>query len=366
MAAPSKSLAANTFGGQGGTGGTGAGAGDAGSGGGGGASGHGANGGNGGNGGSGGSGGSVGTPGVNGAGGPGGAGTGPSGSTGSPGTPTLTNATVPLTMSGPFPIVFVSVNGGPMVPVLLDTGSSGLVIEPQFVGTGGSLAPTGNTGTVTYSGPSKTSGPLTYTTYDTTVGFGNGVVTTPTAVDVLSASSATSFASYWSGVPIDGILGVGPNAGGPGTSTVIPALPGTLDQGALFNQPQNALEFGPNPLPPHVSVTGAPTISNLYVQVGTATPQPATTVFIDSGDNFGSIPSSVLHTGQTSGTVPPGTVISVYDSNHQLLYTYQTTATNGLTVTTGGVMNTGNVPFELGPVYISESPSGLGTTTFDT
>jgi hypothetical protein len=28
------------------------------------------------------------------------------------------------------------------------------------------------------------------------------------------------------------------------------------------------------------------------------------------------------------------------------------------------VMNTGNIPFELGPVYISESPSGLGTTTF--
>ncbi|WP_338152841.1 hypothetical protein [Mycobacterium paraense] len=29
-------------------------------------------------------------------------------------------------------------------------------------------------------------------------------------------------------------------------------------------------------------------------------------------------------------------------------------------------MNTGNIPFELGPVYISESPSGLGTTIFDT
>jgi len=28
------------------------------------------------------------------------------------------------------------------------------------------------------------------------------------------------------------------------------------------------------------------------------------------------------------------------------------------------VMNTGNVPFELGPVYISESPSSIGTTTF--
>jgi hypothetical protein len=29
-------------------------------------------------------------------------------------------------------------------------------------------------------------------------------------------------------------------------------------------------------------------------------------------------------------------------------------------------MNTANTPFALGPVYISYSPSGDGTTTFDT
>ena len=86
-------------------------------------------------------------------------------------------------------------------------------------------------------------------------------------------------------------------------------------------------------------------------------------MFIDSGDNFGSIPASLLGTGQVSGTVPVGTVVSVY-SNGQLLYSYTTTAADPLTVT-GSVMNTGNIPFELGPVYISESPSGLGTTTFD-
>jgi hypothetical protein len=28
-------------------------------------------------------------------------------------------------------------------------------------------------------------------------------------------------------------------------------------------------------------------------------------------------------------------------------------------------MDTGNIPFELGPVYISESPSGPGTTIVD-
>ena len=67
--------------------------------------------------------------------------------------------------------------------------------------------------------------------------------------------------------------------------------------------------------------------------------------------------------------LPAGAVVSVFDnSTHQLLYTYTTTAGQGLTVTSPSnnpVMNTGNIPFELGPVYISESPSGLGTTIFD-
>lgn len=47
---------------------------------------------------------------------------------------------------------------------------------------------------------------------------------------------------------------------------------------------------------------------------------PVPSLFIDSGDNFGSIPSSLLGTTQTSGPVPVGTVISVYDGS-QLLYT---------------------------------------------
>jgi hypothetical protein len=344
--------------------------GGAGSGGSGGAGGHGANGGNGGNGGTGGSGGTVGSPGTNGAGGTGGAGTGPGGSAGSNGTPLSQNATVALTLSqNRFPIVYVSVNGGPPAPVLVDTGSSGLVIEGQYVPNPG---PTVATGSTTYSGPGA-SVTVNYTTSDQKVSFLNGAngsvvaVTSPTAVDVLSGTDATNFANYWAGTGIVGVLGIGPNAGGPGTSTVIPALPGTIDQGVLFNQPQNQLVFGPNPLPGGVSVTGSPTVANLDVQVTVPGHSMTSTVvpslFIDSGDNFGSIPGSLLGTGQSTGTVPVGTVVSVY-SNGQLLYTYTTTASHPLTVT-GSVMNTGNIPFELGPVYISESPSGLGTTIFD-
>ncbi|WP_197516873.1 PecA family PE domain-processing aspartic protease, partial [Mycobacterium sp. E2699] len=328
-------------------------------------------GGNGGNGGTGGGGGTVGSPGTNGTGGTGGAGSGPGGSAGSNGTPLSQNETIALSLSeGRFPIAYVSVNGGPPAPVLVDTGSSGLVIEGQYVPNPGSSV---TTGSVTYSGPGA-SVTVHYTTSDETVGFLTGptgsvlTATSPTAVDVLTGTDSTNFANYWSGTGIVGVLGIGPNAGGPGTSTVIPALPGTVDQGVLFNQPHNQLVFGPNSLSSTVSITGSPTVTNVDVQVTvpghgtTSTVVPS--LFIDSGDNFGSIPASLLGTGQTTGTVPVGTAISVYTSTNQLLYSYTTTAADPLTVT-GSVMNTGNIPFALGPVYIAQSPSGLGTTIFD-
>jgi hypothetical protein len=273
--------------------------------------------------------------------------------------------------------VYVSVNGGPPEPVLVDTGSTGLVIEQSAVG--GSLGSAVGTGSVTYSGPGAST-TVAFTTYDMTVGFDNGntpgpvTVTSPTAVDVVSGQDQTKFANFWGGTGVVGVLGIGPNDGFPGTSTVIPALPGTLDQGVLIHQPQGSqtqgtLVFGPNPLPPSVSVTGSPTVSHLEVQVtppNATTPGPlvpVSSVIIDSGDNFGSIPASLV-TGQTSGMLPAGTVISVHNSSGQLLYTYVTATGQGLTVT-GSVMNTGNPAFAQGPVYISESPSAVGTTTFD-
>lgn len=89
-------------------------------------------------------------------------------------------------------------------------------------------------------------------------------------------------------------------------------------------------------------------------------------VSIDSGGLTGFLPSSVLDTGQTSGTVPAGTIISIYTGNGEtLLYSYTTTGTDGPFVGTGNLVNSGYIPFNLGPVYIGESPSGFGTTTFD-
>jgi hypothetical protein len=132
-------------------------------------------------------GGPVGTPRINGAGGIGGT------PGGTDGTPTLANATVHVTMNGlDQPVAYISVNGGPLEPVIVDTGSTGLVIEPQYV-------PTQDLGSEVFSGSAGYSGGLTYSydTYDTTVSFGSGLVTSPTAVDLVTPGSTSAFENYF-------------------------------------------------------------------------------------------------------------------------------------------------------------------------
>lgn len=102
----------------------------------------------------------------------------------------------------------------------------------------------------------------------------------------------------------------------------------------------------------------------MNVQIGSGTPQTVPVMF-DSGGLHGTIPATVLGTGQTSGHVPAGTLISVYTTDGHLLYSYTTTSTNTLAVT-GTQMETGYEPFAQQPVYIGYSPSGVGTMVFDT
>jgi hypothetical protein len=114
---------------------------------------------------------------------------------------------------------------------------------------------------------------------------------------------------------------------------------------------------------PGITVSGAP-VTAFAVQINGGPPQQVS-VTMDSGGEYGSIPSSVLATGQTSGRLPAGTTISVYtDDGLTPLYSYTTTATNSPLVASGQ-MNTGCAPFAQGPVYISYSPNGVGATTFD-
>jgi hypothetical protein len=269
-------------------------------------------------------------------------------------TDTSTTATVPLqVISGTEPVVELSVNGGPKIPVLVDTGSKGLVVPLQDIGFANLGWPTG-------IGISGYSGGITYLyiTFKTKVNFGKGIVTKPTPVDVELLSWPGSFESFAADDGADGVLGVGPNASGPGPSSVITALPGDLSDGVLIDEPDGVLEFGPNPRPARTSVTGAP-VTDLKVKIGNG-PLESVPAIIDSGGVYGTIPSSI------SDGVPAGTVISVYaDDGHTLLYTYTTDGTNAPDVTSDDLLNTGYEPFAQQPVYISYGPKGVGTTTFD-
>jgi PE family len=253
------------------------------------------------------------------------------------------------------PLVDVTINGGPSVPVLVDTGSTGLVIPLRDIGLYHLGLPTG-VGTGSYSGG------LTYfyVTFDTTVGFGNGIVAS-TPVDVVVLGFPTPFGNFASSNGAAGIMGIGVNAGGPGPSSPVSGLPSSMNQGVLINEPQGYLQFAnTNPLPAYTSTDGAP-ISFLKLSIDGGAPQNVPGSFIDSGGVYGTIPSSV------TGSLPAGTVITVYNNAGTELYQYTTTATNSPTVTSvsGDSMNTGFEPFAQGPVYISYTPSGVGTTVFD-
>jgi hypothetical protein len=284
------------------------------------------------------------------------------GNNGAAGVGSLVSAIAPLHMNGAFPAVGVSVNGGPSVPLTVDTGSNGLLIPFWEIGLQHLGLPT-NIGLVAYGNGVA----HVWLGFNAPVNFGNGLVTAPTAVEV----EIFAFPISLNGLLImltgntfggaDGILGIGANSVG-WDSSVITALPGQLNEGVLINEPEGYLQFGPNPLP-GITVSGAP-VTTFDVRINGG-PLQQVLASVDSGGEYGSIPSSILGTGQTSGRVPAGTTISVYTNDDlTLLYSYTTTATNSPLVLSGQ-MNTGYMPFTQGPVYISYSPSGVGTTTFD-
>jgi PPE-repeat protein len=271
-------------------------------------------------------------------------------------------ATTPLTVrEGTEPIVDASVGTGSPVPLLVDTGSEGLVIP--FTSVGGLFGllqlgiPIGG-GIGGYSGGLD----YLYLTYNAPVNFGGGLVTAPTPVDVELVAFPTSipsalnngftFQSFFATDGAAGVLGVGPNAGGPGPSIATQALPAPYSQGLLIDQPASQLVFGPQSNvvtqqglgAPIATLTGSP-ITNLNVSVNGGPPQSVPSI-VDSGGVDGTLPPSV--------NAPVGTPITVTDpTTGHTLYTF----TNGVDYSplaiTSGLMNTGNLIFEQHPVYIN-------------
>ncbi|RFZ65899.1 PE family protein [Mycobacterium marinum] len=277
------------------------------------------------------------------------------------------------------PVVNVNVNGGHSTPVLIDTGSAGLVMQVKDVGGPLGLLRMGLPSGISMS---AYSGGLTYlfATYPTTVDFGNGIVTSTTGVDVVLFSIPTSpyalttwlnalwsnplttpFDAYFQSAGVDGVLGVGPNAVGPGPSIPTQALGGGLGQGLLIDMQGGELVFGPNQMTPEFSISGAP-IATLWVSVNGGAPVAVPSI-IDSGGVMGTIPSSVIG----GSTLPANTNITVYTDSAMTTEVYHY-STNDYqpTVISSGLMNTGFLPFWNQPVYIDYSPAGTGTTVFNT
>lgn len=268
-------------------------------------------------------------------------------------------------------IVYLSVNGGPVVPIQLDTGSSGLSILGKYVGKKGLGEPTGE-GTSGY-GDDTNSVTYSYTKYLTTLDFGRGAVTAPGNIMMVDSGSENVFDNYGTaGIGTVGTLGIAANSGSGPTLNAL--LPGELRDGILLYQniigPWGLVVFGPNPLPSKGSVAGAP-IGEVMIKINDGAQQLLKTN-IDSGGVTGGLPASVVGSAKQGDKVAPGTTITVYTADGKAqLYSYVVTDSNSPVVYDDATAstsrpNTGNIPFGLGPIYLDYSPrDGLGATHFD-
>jgi hypothetical protein len=303
-----------------------------------------------------GNGGMGGTGGLDAAGGMGGAAgaLGARGANGAAGAAPTVALTVDQTLD--VPEINISVGGGPSTSVLVDTGSTGLVIPIADVNVASLGAPTGHT-VVSYGDGSV----YTCTTYTTTIDFGKGMVTSPITVAV-----ATAYSGPGPEIPV---LGVGSaQLGAPFPTSPVQALPGVLSQGVLFNEPANELEFGANPLPAKVTLTGAP-LTTLEVSVNGGTPVTETGAAIDSGSSVQFLPQSLAPGVPINGTPPVGTTFTVSTSTGVQLFTQTVTGSVDLdpvVIPNGEPYITGNIPFLDNPIYLSYGPTVDGSMTFDT
>ena len=182
------------------------------------------------------------------------------------------------------------------MPVIVDTGSVGLIVPPQDVNLA-SLEPVTGHGSGTYGSGTQLETHVTWDTYNATVDFGKGIVTAPTKIAVVTSVNGTSSPEALAKAPA--FMGIGVNSGGPGTNPVT-ALPGDLSQGVLLNAPLGEMEFGPNPLPGYASLPGLP-IAAVGVQFDNGTVESASGVHLP---DFLNPSRSWIDSGAVDGVIP--------------------------------------------------------------
>ncbi|OBG32455.1 PecA family PE domain-processing aspartic protease [Mycobacterium sp. E3198] len=278
-------------------------------------------------------------------------------------------ATAPLTIfGGTEPLVNASVGPGAGMPLLVDTGSTGLVVPMTKVG---GLLGMLEMGIPIGGGIGGYSGGLDYAylTYNAPVNFGGGLVTAPTPVNVelfawpVSISSAMNsgltFQSFFATDGASGVLGVGPNAGGPGPSIPLQALSSPFNSGLLINQ-TGVSQTGPTG--PYLQFGSPSTLGNtptLTTITGSPIPNAGLDVAITHGMTTTSYSNvgSIVDSGGVEGTLPaslnaqPGDTI-VVSANGKDLYSFVYNQDYFPTPITSGLMNTGNMIFAEHPVYV--------------
>jgi hypothetical protein len=264
---------------------------------------------------------------------------------------------IPLTvLEDTEPSVNASIDGAGSVPLLVDTGSSGLVIPYTDLGDNwlsqlealyqlgfpSSFGESGYSGGVQYIYGVYNDVPVTY----------DGGLTTDGPVDVellswpTSFSSPANFQAFLADNDVSGILGIGDNTAGPTTT------PFESFGGVTVDVPGKELIVGgADPITGGTTVSGAP-IANLYETVTTAGQTTGTSVSddVDSGGVYGTIPSSL--------NAAPGSLITVYSSqNGTELYSY-TVGTDSLGTselpdsTSGTSIDSGVEPFLTHEIYL--------------
>src|SRR5271156_4463125 len=289
--------------------------------------------------------------------------------------PTTGTYDIQLTvLEGTEPAVNASIDGGSSVPLLVDTGSAGLVIPWQDLGSGSELSDLLSLGLPTGIHESGYSGGvdylyLTYNSVPVDYLGGTGLTTDgPGDVEVYSWDPSnfgslftnSAFENFLSDNDVSGILGVGENASGPTTS------PFESFGNVTVDVPGNDLIVGGDPVT-GTSLSGAPIITD-YIQID-AGPLEKVSSDVDSGGVTGTIPSSLLTSSEYNSTtdlVNPGTQIALYGNSNGTdeLYSYMVTAANAPIVVSGSSMDSGVEPFLLGPISMEYTPAGTGTTFF--
>ena len=288
----------------------------------------------------------------------------------------LSTVSIPVTMAeGSEPTVGATIDGS-STTLLVDTGSSGLVIPDTDLGSNflTQLESLFSLGTPTGLGEGAYSGGVDYmyltyndvtVDYDSTTGA-EVATTTPVEVEVyswdpsdpLSLFTNNAFQGFDSDNDVTGILGIGTTAtGGAGESPIL----GAGYEGVTVDLPAKELTFDATPVTTGTQLEAAgSTVSGLTETVTKGSTVIGTSPVsddLDSGGVYGSIPSAI------SSSNLDGDTITVYDGSTPL-YSYvvgddSIGTDESPEVISGTSIDSGVIPFENAPISIDYNNGDL-------